>query len=128
MLTTKHGFSGFSVRDIEATRVFYTETLGLTVTLDAMGILGITLPGGASVIAYPKDDHVPATFTVLNLVVDDIDVAIDELAAAGVTMELYPGMDEQDEKGVLRGRAAGMGPDIAWFLDPSGNVLSVLTD
>ncbi|MCS5719927.1 VOC family protein [Herbiconiux sp. CPCC 205763] len=128
MLSTKHGFSGFSVRDIEATRAFYTETLGLKVSPDAMGILEITLPGGASVIAYPKDDHVPATFTVLNLVVDDIDVAIDELAAAGVSMQHYDGMEEQDEKGVLRGRAANMGPDIAWFLDPSGNVLSVLTD
>jgi catechol 2,3-dioxygenase-like lactoylglutathione lyase family enzyme len=128
MLSTKHGFSGFSVRDIEAARVFYGETLGLAVKLNEMGILDITLPGGAAVIAYPKEDHAPAVFTILNLVVDDIDVAVDELAAAGVSMERYEGMPGQDEKGVLRGKAANRGPDIAWFLDPSGNILSVLAD
>ncbi|WP_382306369.1 VOC family protein [Herbiconiux sp. UC225_62] len=127
MLDTKHGFSGFSVRDIEAARVFYGETLGLTVKLNEMGILDITVPGGTSVIAYPKDDHVPAVFTILNFVVDDIDTAVDQLAAGGVSMERYEGM-QQDEKGVLRGKAANMGPDIAWFLDPSGNILSVLSD
>lgn len=128
MLSTQHGFSGFSVRDIEAARTFYGETLGLTVKLNQMGILDITLPGGASVIAYPKEDHVPATFTILNLVVDDIDTAIDELAAAGVAMQRYESMEQQDGKGVLRGKAANMGPDIAWFLDPSGNILSVLAN
>ncbi len=125
MLTTKYSFSGFSVDDIEAARVFYGETLGFTVKLNEMGILEITLPGGAVAIAYPKDDHAPATFTILNFEVDDIDRAVDELVAAGVTLERYEGMP-QDERGVLRGKAAGMGPDIAWFLDPAGNVLSVL--
>ncbi|SDZ13255.1 VOC family protein [Herbiconiux ginsengi] len=127
MLTTKHAFSGFSVDDIEAARVFYGETLGFDVKLNGMGILEITLPGGAAAIAYPKDDHVPATFTILNFAVDDIDVAVDELTAAGVTMERYEGMPH-DEKGVLRGKAANRGPDIVWFLDPSGNILSALSD
>jgi catechol 2,3-dioxygenase-like lactoylglutathione lyase family enzyme len=127
MLTTKHAFSGFSVSDIGAAKRFYGETLGLKVSEEAMDILDITLPGGGSVIAYPKDDHVPATFTILNFVVDDIDKAVDELAASGVSFERYEGMPH-DEKGVLRGKAANMGPDIAWFLDPAGNVLSVLTD
>jgi predicted enzyme related to lactoylglutathione lyase len=127
MLTTKHAFSGFSVDDIDAAAAFYGETLGLAVTRNAMGILDIELPGGAAVIAYPKDDHTPAGFTILNFVVDDIDVAVDELAASGIAMERYDGMP-QDEKGVLRGKAADMGPDIAWFLDPAGNVLSVMAD
>lgn len=128
MLTTNYSFSGFSVKDIEATRVFYSETLGFAVRLNEMGILDITLPGGAAVIAYPKDDHVPATFTILNFLVDDIDTAVDELSAAGVSFERYEGMPGQDEKGVLRGKAANRGPDIAWFLDPSGNILSVLSN
>jgi len=128
MLSTNFGFSGFSVKDIEATRVFYGETLGFAVRLNEMGILDITLPGGAGVIAYPKADHVPATFTILNFVVDDIDTAVGELTAAGVAFEHYEGMPGQDEKGVLRGKAANMGPDIAWFLDPSGNILSVLSN
>jgi catechol 2,3-dioxygenase-like lactoylglutathione lyase family enzyme len=128
MLGTNYSFSGFSVRDIEATRVFYADTLGLAVRLNEMGILDITLPGGAAVIAYPKSDHVPAVFTILNFLVDDIDTAVGELTAAGVSFERYDGMEGQDEKGVVRGKAADMGPDIAWFLDPSGNILSVLSN
>ncbi|MCS5733642.1 VOC family protein [Herbiconiux daphne] len=127
MLTTGNSFSGFSVDDIEAARVFYGESLGFAVKLNDMGILEITLPGGAPSIAYQKNDHAPATFTVLNFEVDDIDRAVDELVAAGVTLERYEGMP-QDDKGVLRGKAQNRGPDIAWFLDPAGNILSVLSN
>jgi catechol 2,3-dioxygenase-like lactoylglutathione lyase family enzyme len=126
MVTFTTAFSGFSVPDIEAAKAFYGGTLGLDVTINEMGILTIDLPGGASVIAYPKDDHQPATFTVLNLVVPDIDEAVDELTAAGVRFERYEG-SPQDDKGVMRGKAADMGPDIAWFTDPAGNILSVMS-
>lgn len=127
MVTAVHGFSGFSVDDIEAAKTFYGEALGLPVTLNGMGILAITLPGGADVIAYPKPDHVPAVFTILNLEVADIDTAVDELAAAGVEMVRYEGMPH-DDKGVMRGKSVNRGPDIAWFLDPAGNILSVLSN
>ena len=126
MVTTTYGFSGFAVRDIEAARIFYGAALGLEVGEGAMGNLQITLPGGATVLAYPKPDHVPATFTIINLVVADIDSAVAELEAAGVTLENYGGY--ADERGVLRGKSVGRGPDIAWFLDPSGNILSVLAN
>lgn len=126
MLTTNHAFSGYSVRDVEEAKEFYEGRLGLASSVSAMGILEVTLPGGAVVILYPKDDHVPASFTVLNLVVDDIDTAVGELAENGVTLENYGGW--ADEQGVMRGRAQGRGPDIAWFLDPSGNILSVLAN
>ncbi|GAA2223849.1 VOC family protein [Herbiconiux moechotypicola] len=128
MVTSTHGFSGFSVRDTAEAERFYRDVLGLEVQPNEMGILGITLPGGATVMAYPKGDaHSPASFTILNLVVPDIDAAVDELTAAGVVFERYDTMP-QDEKGIGRGKAAGMGPDIAWFLDPSGNILSVLEE
>ena len=127
MLTTTHGFSGFSVDDIDAARAFYGDTLGLEVTMNEMGILGIELPGGSAVMVYPKEDHAPAVYTVLNLGVDDIDVAVRELTESGIVLERYEGLP-QDETGVMRGKAAGMGPDIAWFTDPAGNILSVLSD
>jgi catechol 2,3-dioxygenase-like lactoylglutathione lyase family enzyme len=126
MLTTTHAFSGFSVKDLDETRAFYEGVLGLDVTKNAMDILQLTLPGGSTVILYPKDDHVPATFTVLNFEVVDIDAAVAELSAAGVALENYGGY--ADANGVMRGKSVGMGPDIAWFLDPSGNVLSVLSN
>lgn len=125
MVDFKNGFSGFSVRDIEEAKRFYGETLGLPAELNDMGILSITLPGGASVIAYPKDDHVPAVFTILNFEVDDISSAVAALADAGIPMERYEGMP-QDDQGIMRGRSVNRGPDIAWFLDPSGNILSFL--
>lgn len=125
MLTTGHAFSGFSVRDVEASKEFYEGVLGLHAEVSAMGILDLALPGGSHVILYPKDDHVAAAFTVLNFEVDDIDVAVGELAENGVALENYGGY--ADEQGVMRGKAKGMGPDIAWFLDPSGNILSVLS-
>jgi len=125
MVDFRSAFSGFSVRDTEEARAFYGDRLGLDATMNEMGILDVSLPGGGHVIAYPKADHEPAGFTILNLVVPDIDAAIDELTADGIDFERYEGMP-QDEKGVMRGKAANQGPDIAWFLDPSGNVLSLM--
>jgi catechol 2,3-dioxygenase-like lactoylglutathione lyase family enzyme len=123
MFTNTPAFSGFSVDDIEKAREFYSGTLGLEVS-DMDGLLQLRLGSGATVMVYPKDDHTPATFTILNFPVDDIDRAVDELTAAGVRLERYPQMaEQQDEKGVYRGPP---GPDIAWFTDPAGNVLSVL--
>ncbi|GAA4684232.1 VOC family protein [Frondihabitans cladoniiphilus] len=126
MITTTSAFSGYSVGDIEVARTFYGSQLGLDVSDGQMGNLSITLPGGAPVLLYPKDDHVPATFTVLNLVVPEIDAAVAELEAAGIPLENYGGY--ADERGILRGKSVGMGPNIAWFLDPSGNILSILEE
>jgi catechol 2,3-dioxygenase-like lactoylglutathione lyase family enzyme len=123
MLTTTSGFSGFSVNDTQAALTFYRDTLGLDVTDTGMG-LELKL-GTTHVFIYQKDDHKPATFTVFNFEVADIDAAVDELVAAGVSLEMYEGMN-QDAKGIARGKSANMGPDIAWFTDPAGNILSVL--
>jgi predicted enzyme related to lactoylglutathione lyase len=116
-------FSGFSVDDAQKAKQFYSETLGLEVS-EANGLLRLHLAGGAEVLAYPKgDQHTPATFTILNFQVDDIDTAVDELTRRGVVLQRYPGLDA-DEKGVFRGG----GPFIAWFTDPAGNILSVLQE
>ena len=120
MLKHNMAFSTFSADDIPRAKEFYGETLGLNVE-DQMDGLAVHLAGGGELFIYPKDDHQPATFTVLNFAVDDIDKAVDELASAGVTFERYESM-EQDEKGINRGE----GPAIAWFKDPAGNILSVL--
>jgi predicted enzyme related to lactoylglutathione lyase len=126
MLKDSPAFSGFSVKDIAATKKFYNEVLGLDVSEDEMG-LQLKITGSTPIYIYQKDNHEPATFTILNFPVEDIDSAIDGLVAKGIVFERYDNMPaDQDEKGVLRGRAAGMGPDIAWFKDPSGNILSVL--
>ncbi|MFH8575094.1 VOC family protein [Streptomyces zaomyceticus] len=120
-------FSGFSVDDLDAARRFYGETLGLKVDeegQDDMRMLSLTLAGGARVFVYPKDNHAPATFTILNFSVDDIDRAVDELTGRGVTLERYEGF-EADAKGIVRVEG---GPAIAWFTDPAGNVLSVLQE
>jgi catechol 2,3-dioxygenase-like lactoylglutathione lyase family enzyme len=122
VLTDSAAFSGFAVRDVAAAKAFYADVLGLAVTEDH-GILSLHLAGGTTVIAYPKPDHVAAGYTILNFPVADIDAAVDELMARGVTFARYETMP-QDERGVMR---AG-GPFIAWFADPSGNVLSVLQD
>ena len=122
MLTDSHAFSGFAVDDLEAAKTFYGDTLGLqTSTVDAMGLLTLHLAGGNDVIIYPKPDFEPATYTVLNFPVDDVDAAVDALGQRGVRFERYEGID-QDDKGIARGQ----GPTIAWFKDPAGNVLSVL--
>ena len=122
MLTGSHAFSGFAVDDIEAATTFYGDTLGLrTSTVDAMGLLTLHLAGGNDVIIYPKPDFEPATYTVLNFPVDDVEAVVDGLSERGVRFERYEGFD-QDDKGIARGQ----GPTIAWFKDPAGNVLSVL--
>ena len=120
-------FSGIAVKDLDAARAFYIDTLGLSVEDNAMSALDIGLPQGGIIFVYPKPDHVPATYTVLNLEVADIDVAVDDLKSKGVKFEVYDG-SHQDDKAIARGKAAGFGPDIAWFLDPSGNILSVLAN
>ncbi len=125
MFQAKTVFSGFSVNDLAKAKAFYTKTLGLKVDDEGVGIR-LHLPDGGTVFVYPKDDHQPATFTILNFVVEDIDEAVDELTKRGVEFEHYAEGPKADEKGILRGRAVQMGPDIAWFKDPAGNTLAVL--
>jgi catechol 2,3-dioxygenase-like lactoylglutathione lyase family enzyme len=120
MFAKTHAFSGFAVNDIPAAKQFYAETLGLDVT-EENGMLTLHLGTDANVLVYPKPDHTPATYTILNFPVDDVEAVVDELASRGVTFERYDEI-EADEKGIVRGQ----GPDIAWFTDPAGNVLSVL--
>lgn len=128
MFKPSSAYSGLSVKDTDEAKKFYSEILGLTVKVGEMG-LTLELPGGASVFVYPKENHEPATYTVLNLVVDDIDEALDALVEKGVEFEHYNMPEfEQDEKGIARGLAAHMGPDIAWFQDPSGNIFSILQE
>ena len=122
MLRESPAFSGFSASDIDAERRFYADVLGVDVD-EEMGGLNLRLAGGHKVFIYPKENHEPATFTVLNFPVKDIDAAVDQLATRGVTFERYDGMD-QDEKGIMRGN----GPNIAWFEDPAGNILSVIEE
>jgi catechol 2,3-dioxygenase-like lactoylglutathione lyase family enzyme len=128
MFKAKGAFSGFSVNDLAKAKAFYSETLGLTVDANEMG-LRLGLPGGAAVYVYGKPDHQPATFTILNLEVEGIDDAVAELSGRGVQFEHYKeGPVTTDEKGIARGRAQNMGPDIAWFKDPAGNIISVMED
>jgi catechol 2,3-dioxygenase-like lactoylglutathione lyase family enzyme len=123
MFADSSAFSGFSVDDVDKARQFYGETLGLRVS-EENGMLHLHLAGGQNILVYPKPNHTPATFTILNFPVPDIDAAVDELAARGVRLERYDGFN-QDEKGILRDDQS---PPIAWFTDPAGNVLSVLQD
>lgn len=128
MLKAQAAFAGLSVDDLAKAREFYTKTLGLELSDDKMG-LNLELPGGGGLFIYDKPNHQPATFTVLNFVVENIDQAVDSLTAAGVKFEHYDNMPAKpDEKGILRGLAANQGPDIAWFKDPAGNILAVLQD
>jgi len=120
MLKDSHAFSGFSSNDIPKAREFYSRTLGLEVT-EANGMLTLNLAGGGKVLIYPKDNHEPASFTVLNFPVKDIDGAVDGLTKAGVEFERYEGAG-QDERGIEREYP----PPIAWFKDPAGNILAVL--
>lgn len=122
MLRDSKAFSGFAAPDTGKLREFYGKTLGLNVT-EEHGLLTLHLAGGNNVLIYPKADHVPATFTVLNFPVNDVDQAVDELSRRGVRFERYDGPGiRTDEKGIMRGN----GPTIAWFKDPAGNILSVL--
>jgi catechol 2,3-dioxygenase-like lactoylglutathione lyase family enzyme len=124
MFKNTRAFSSFSANDLQKAKQFYGDTLGLKVTEEEMGVLMLHIAGGTQILVYPKDDHTPATSTVLNFPVDDIDKAVDELGQRGVTFERYKGFG-QDEKGIARGET---GPYIAWFKDPAGNVLSVLQE
>lgn len=124
MFTTDHAFSGFSVDDLDAARRFYQDTLGLDVeVLEGSGFLQLTLGSGGRVLVYGKPNHEPASFTVLNFPVDDIDAAVDDLIARGVDTKIYDDAEfPTDSRGIMR----EMGPAIAWFRDPAGNVLAVL--
>lgn len=118
MINGNNAFGGFAVDDIQRARQFYGETLGLDVS-EENGMLRLSIGGGKKILVYPKADHVPATYTILNFPVDDVDKAVDELGRAGVQFEHY---EATDAKGIMRGN----GPEIAWFTDPAGNILSVL--
>lgn len=123
MLQTSKAFSSFSVKNIEEAKSFY-ESIGLKTKIGEMGILELELEGSENIMLYPKDNHEPATFTVLNFPVNNIDEAVDELIAKGIKFEQYDSEYlKTDEKGISRGE---QGPKIAWFKDPSGNILSVL--
>lgn len=123
MLADTKAFSGFSVTDIDAAKKFYGEILGLKVTDEDMGLILLHLVGGTEILVYPKPNHEAATYTILNFVVDDIDTTVDQLTARGVEFLKYDGFP-QDARGIMRGN----GPDIAWFTDPAGNVLSVIKE
>jgi catechol 2,3-dioxygenase-like lactoylglutathione lyase family enzyme len=122
MFANTKAFSGFAVDDVQKAREFYGETLGLK-TSEEYGLLTLHLAGDRPTLVYPKPDHTPADYTILNFPVVDIDKAVDDLAARGVRFERYDGF-EQDKRGIARGE----GPYIAWFKDPAGNVLSVLQE
>lgn len=122
MLRESKAFSGFAVPDVAKARAFYEQTLGVKVS-ESNGLLALHLAGGNNVLIYPKADHAPANFTVLNFPVISVDQAVEDLTSRGVRFEVYdmPGI-KTDEKGIMRGK----GPTIAWFRDPAGNILSVL--
>ena len=116
-------FSGFSVNDLQKAKKFYSETLGLTVVDNPMGLIELQIEGSNNIIIYPKPNHTPATFTILNFPVDNVDKAVDKLTSLGVQFEHYSGNIQTDEKGICRNP---QGPAIAWFKDPAGNILSVI--
>jgi catechol 2,3-dioxygenase-like lactoylglutathione lyase family enzyme len=122
MFAHTEAFSGFAVDDLERAQRFYAETLGLETSVDN-GLMTLHLAGERPTLVYPKPNHTPADYTILNFKVDDVEAAVDELAARGVQLERYAGM-EQDERGIMRGG----GPYIGWFKDPAGNVLAVLQE
>jgi predicted enzyme related to lactoylglutathione lyase len=124
MFRDTKAFSGFAVRDLDRAKRFYGETLGIDLTEEDGPLLVLHLAGGRDTLVYPKEDHVPATYTILNFPVGDIDAAVASLTERGVEMEKYDGFD-QDERGISR---SPVGPRIAWFTDPSGNILAVLED
>lgn len=123
MLANTKAFSSFSVNDIEQAKKFYSETLELKVADNPMGLIELYLEGGNNIILYPKANHAPATFTVLNFPVGNVEKTVDELTQKGVVFEQYEGEIKTDEKGICRNLN---GPAIAWFKDPSGNILSIV--
>jgi predicted enzyme related to lactoylglutathione lyase len=125
MFESTKAYSGFAVDDMEAARRFYGETLGLRISVldEEVGLINLHLAGDRDTLVYQKPDLEPANYTILNFVVDDVEKAVDELSERGVGFERYEGFD-QDERGISRGQ----GPDIAWFKDPAGNILSVHSD
>ncbi|MBC7400182.1 MAG: VOC family protein [Mucilaginibacter sp.] len=125
MFKDSKAFSSFSVNDLEKAKKFYSEVLGLTVSDNPMGIIEVHVSGSSNIMLYPKPNHEPATFTVLNFPVADLEKAVDGLIAKGIVFEQYDSeYMKADAKGIVRGN--GHGPDIAWFKDPAGNILSVI--
>jgi predicted enzyme related to lactoylglutathione lyase len=124
MFKDANAYSGFSVDDVQRAKEFYGQTLGVEVS-EGNDMLELSLGSGAKVLVYPKPNHVPATFTILNFPVDDVEAAVDELTRRGVRFEIY---DEGELKTDQRGVSLGEGPKIAWFKDPSGNILSVIEE
>lgn len=124
MFRANKAFSGFSVDDIAKAKAFYGDVLGMNVSETGGGMLSLEIGNGGHVLIYPKPNHEPATYTTLNLPVDDVEKAVDQLTAAGVQFEHYEGEMQTDEKGIMRGQ----GPLIAWFKDPAGNILSVIQE
>ena len=124
MFEQTEAYSGFAVKDLAATKAFYGDVLGMTLEpvpgMESMPLLALKIPGSRDVLVYEKPDHTPATFTILNFPVDDVEAAVDELAGQGVEFERYDGF-EQDGKGIATGS-----PRVAWFTDPSGNILAVM--
>ena len=120
-------FSSFSVNDLEKAKKFYSDTLSLKVNATKEG-LELKFENSDTIFIYPKDDHKPATFTVLNLKVPDIEAAVDDLKTRGISFEKYGGEIQTDERGIFRGAEKSNGPNIAWFKDPAGNILSVIQD
>lgn len=126
MFTNSKTFSSFSTNDLDRARQFYGDVLGLKVQDNPMGIIELHFASGSRLMIYPKPDHMPATFTVLNFLTDNIDMAVDELTQKGVVFEQYDMPEiKTDERGIARG---GQGPSIAWFKDPAGNILSVIEE
>src|SRR3569623_2701776 len=123
MLTNSKPFSSFSVIDLQKAKAFYQEVLGLEVADNPMGVIEMKQDGESKILVYPKSNHTPASFTVLNFPVMNIDQAVDQLIQKGVSFEQYEGQIQTDEKGISRGNG---GPNIAWFKDPAGNIFSLI--
>lgn len=127
MFKDSHAFSSFSVDDLQAAKEFYSKVLGLKVSDNPMGVIELHIKGSSNIMVYAKPDHQPATFTILNILVPELEHAVDALIIKGITFEQYHGEYlNTDERGIMRGD--GHGPDIAWFKDPAGNILSLIQE
>lgn len=126
MFKNTKAFSGFSVNDILKAKEFYSKILGIEVKDNPMGLIELHIAGGNYIIVYPKPNHEPATFTILNFPVKNIDEAVDELTSKGIVFEQYEGQIKTDKKGISRSGDVSKGPNVAWFKDPAGNILSVI--